>query len=124
MFSVYNSNFGIVEYAFFFLFFFVTVNEEFSGLLGTGFNDLNIGGIRSGKSPFCFENMWLRVEGFKDLVRRWWTGYTFSGSFSHILACKLKALKQDLKTWNREVLGNVFSNKEAALSQIGYWDAK
>ncbi|XP_034703511.1 uncharacterized protein LOC117927896 [Vitis riparia] len=68
--------------------------------------------------------MWLRVEGFKDLVRRWWTGYTFSGSFSHILACKLKALKQDLKTWNREVLGNVFSNKEAALSQIGYWDAK
>lgn len=85
---------------------------------------MNIGGIRSGKSPFCFENMWLRVEGFKDLVRRWWTGYTFSGSFSHILACKLKALKQDLKTWNREVLGNVFSNKEAALSQIGYWDAK
>ena len=54
MFSVYNSNFGIVEYAFFFLFFFVTVNEELSGLLGTGFNDLNIGGIRSGKSPFLF----------------------------------------------------------------------
>ena len=54
MFSVYNSNFGIVEYAFFFSFFFVTVNEEFSGLLGTGFNDLNIGGIRSGKSPFLF----------------------------------------------------------------------
>ena len=85
---------------------------------------LDEGGIRSGKSPFCFKNMWLRVEGFKDLVRRWWTGYTFSGSFSHILAYKLMVLKQDLKTLNTEVIGNVFSNKEAAFFQIGYWDAK
>ena len=38
-------------------FFFLTVNEEFSGLLGTGFNALNVGGIRNGKSPFHFENM-------------------------------------------------------------------
>ena len=81
-------------------------------------------GIRSGKSPSCFENMWLRVEGLKDLVRRRWTDYTLSGLFSHILACKLKALKQDLKTWNIEVIGYVSSNKEFALSQIGYWDAK
>ena len=64
------------------------------------------------------------MEGFKDLVKSWWTCYTFSGSFSHILAYKLKALKQDLKTSNREVIGNVFSNKEAAFFQIGYWDAK
>ena len=54
---------------------------------------LDGGRIKSGKSPFHFENMWLRVEGFKDLVKSWWTGYTFSGSFSHILACKLKMLK-------------------------------
>ena len=85
---------------------------------------LDEGGIRSGKSPLRFKNMWLRVEGFKDLVRRWWTGYTFSGSFSHILAYKLMVLKQDLKTLNTEVIGNVFSNKEAAFFQIGYWDAK
>ncbi|RVW78844.1 hypothetical protein CK203_043107, partial [Vitis vinifera] len=49
---------------------------------------LDGGRIKSGKSPFHFENMWLRVEGFKDLVKSWWTSYTFSGSFSHILACK------------------------------------
>ena len=72
--------------------------------------------IRIGKTPFRFENMWLREKGFKDLVKRWWTSYTFSGSFSHIFACKLKAMKQDLKTWNKEVIGNVSSNKEAALS--------
>ena len=85
---------------------------------------LDISGIRSGKTPFRFENMWPRVEEFKDLVRRWWTGYTFSGSFGHILLRKLKVLKQDLKTWNKEVIGNVSSNKEVVLSQIIYWDAK
>ena len=32
------------------------------------------GGIRRGPSPFRFENMWLKVEGFKDLIRSWWRG--------------------------------------------------
>ena len=27
------------------------------------------GGMRRGPSPFRFENMWLKVEGFKDLIR-------------------------------------------------------
>ena len=26
------------------------------------------GGIRRGPTPFKFENMWLKVEGFKDLI--------------------------------------------------------
>ena len=30
------------------------------------------GGVRKGPSPFRFENMWLKVEGFKDLLRGWW----------------------------------------------------
>ena len=85
---------------------------------------LDGGRIRGRKTPFRFENMWLKVEGFKDLVRKWWTCYNFSGSYSHILACKLKALKQDLKVWNIEVFGNVSLNKNIALSQIGFWDAK
>ena len=85
---------------------------------------LDRGGIRGRKTSFHFENTWLKVEGFKDLVRKWWSCYNFSGSYSHILACKLKALKQDLKVWNREVFGNVSLNKNVALSQIGFWDAK
>ena len=85
---------------------------------------LDGGRIRGRKTPFRFKNMWLKVEGFKDLVRKWWSCYNFSGSYNHILACKLKALKQDLKVWNREVFGNVSLNKNAALSQIGFWDAK
>ena len=68
---------------------------------------LDAGGIRTGPSPFRFEIMWLMVEGFKKMLKQWWQGLNFSGSFSFILAAKLKALKDILKSWNREVFGRV-----------------
>ncbi|RVW47747.1 Transposon TX1 uncharacterized 149 kDa protein [Vitis vinifera] len=80
------------------------------------------GGKRRGPSPFRFENMWLKVEGFKDLMRSWWQGMSVSGRASYKLATKLKAIKQNLKLWNREVFGNLESNKLAALQQVEYWD--
>ena len=63
------------------------------------------GGRRRGPSPFRFENLWLKVEGFKDLMRSWWQGMSVSGRVSYKLATKLKAIKQNLKVWNREVFG-------------------
>ncbi|RVW22689.1 Transposon TX1 uncharacterized 149 kDa protein [Vitis vinifera] len=33
---------------------------------------LDGGGLRRGPSPFRFENMWLKVEGVKDLLKHWW----------------------------------------------------
>ena len=79
-------------------------------------------GIKSGPSPFHFENMWLKFEGFKDLLRGWWQSLHFSGSFSFVLASKLKVLKGILRVWNKEVLGRVDLKKEA-LSRISFWDA-
>ncbi|RVW20562.1 putative ribonuclease H protein [Vitis vinifera] len=32
---------------------------------------LDGGGVRSGPSPFWFENMWLKEEGFKELLKGW-----------------------------------------------------
>nr|CAN69557.1 hypothetical protein VITISV_000928 [Vitis vinifera] len=32
------------------------------------------GSWRRGPTPFRFENMWFKVEGFKDLIRSWWMG--------------------------------------------------
>ena len=46
---------------------------------------------------FQFENMWLKEESFKDLLKGWWQGLSFSGSFSFILVEKLKALNAILK---------------------------
>ena len=30
------------------------------------------GGIKSGPLPFRFETMWLKSEGFKELLKGWW----------------------------------------------------
>ncbi|RVW12842.1 putative ribonuclease H protein [Vitis vinifera] len=54
------------------------------------------GGLRRGPSPFRFENMWLKVEGFQDLIRSWCLE---QGGF-----------------------GNLGCNKAAALQQVEFWD--
>ena len=62
---------------------------------------LDGGHLRRGPFPFRFENMWLKVEDFKDLLKSWRGEDSFSGPSSFILAAKLKALKSILKEWNR-----------------------
>ncbi|RVW89824.1 Transposon TX1 uncharacterized 149 kDa protein [Vitis vinifera] len=82
------------------------------------------GGLRNGPSPFRFENMWLKVEGFKDLLKAWWEGDNFNGAASFVLAEKLKVVKTKLKEWNRDVFGRVEYRKNVALDQMQFWDAK
>ena len=59
--------------------------------------------MRKGHSPFKFENMWLKEEGFKDLLRSWWLGFNFHDSFSFILVEKLKVVKSNVKFEQRGV---------------------
>ncbi|RVW12312.1 Transposon TX1 uncharacterized 149 kDa protein [Vitis vinifera] len=68
--------------------------------------------------------MWLKVEGFKDIMKSWWEEDNFSGSSSFILAEKLKVLKFKLKEWNRDIFGRVEFRKDLALNQVEFWDAK
>ena len=68
--------------------------------------------------------MWLKIEGFKDLVRSWWNGYFVEGYSSHCIVEKLKTLKKDLKKWNRDVVGNVLYNRVEAFSCLQSWEAK
>ena len=68
--------------------------------------------------------MWLKIDGFKDLVRSWWNGYSVEGYSSHYIAEKLKALKKDLKKWNKEVVGNVSFNRAEAFSRLQQWETK
>lgn len=49
-------------------------------------------------------------------------GFSFSGSFSFILAEKLKSLKTNLKSWNKELFSNVSVRKELALNQVVFWE--
>ena len=70
---------------------------------------LECGGVQRGPSPFCFENMWLKVGSFVELVRDWWASYKVVGSPSYMLAQKLKLLKRNLKIWNTKVFGTLKS---------------
>ena len=79
-------------------------------------------GVRSGPTPFRFELMWLKYEGFKDILKGWWQDLQYHGSFSFIISSKLKALKGLLKIWNREVFGKVEYQKKDALCRASYWD--
>ena len=80
------------------------------------------GTMRRGPSPFRFENMWLKVEGFQELIHSWWQGIEVRGSASFRLVTKLKVVKQKLKEWNREVFGRLEDNKAAALQLVDHWD--
>ena len=85
---------------------------------------VEIGGVGRGRCAFKFENMWLKVEGFVEKVQQWWSSYSFLGYPSFVLAQKLKALKEDLKKWNKEEFGDLaFKNKCLLLELLGL-DAK
>ncbi|KAI8023233.1 hypothetical protein LOK49_LG03G01116, partial [Camellia lanceoleosa] len=79
---------------------------------------LDSGGIRSGPTPFRFENMWLSSDGFLEQVKGWWDCYVLSGLPSFCLAQKLKLLKSDLKRWNREVFGRLEVQKADVLAVL------
>ena len=83
---------------------------------------LDSDGVRSGPSPFRFELMWLKFRGFRELLKGRWQNLKFHGSFSYILAAKLKALKGLLKSWNMEVFGRVEVKKKEALQRVSFWD--
>ena len=77
-----------------------------------------------GKSPFRFENMWLKTEGFVDRVQSWWNRHSFVGTPSFVLAKKSKALKEDIVQWNRREFGNVKRQKKQLLEELKKLDTK
>ena len=50
-----------------------------------------------GPIPFRFENMWLKEEGFKKMVRDRWHSRRVSGTSNYVVLEKLKTLQIDLK---------------------------
>ena len=83
-----------------------------------------VGSVNKGRSAFKFENMWLKEEGFVERVWQWCNGYCFSGSPSFILVRKLKALKKDLKKWNKEEFEDLAFRKKCLLSELLGLDAR
>ena len=62
------------------------------------------------------------MKDSKEILKGWWQYLQFYGSFSFILSAKLKALKDILKAWNKEVFGKVETNQEDALRRVTFRD--
>ncbi|RVW55650.1 LINE-1 retrotransposable element ORF2 protein [Vitis vinifera] len=59
------------------------------------------GTVRRGPSPFRFENMWLKVDGFQELIHSWWQGIEVRGSASFRLEDNKAAALQLVDHWDR-----------------------
>jgi hypothetical protein len=92
--------------------------EHFSPIL------LEVGGMIGGKRAFKFENMWLKDPDFVNKVRGWWSSYSFRGTPSYVLSQKLKALKEDLKLWNKQVYGDVGLKRQQLECDLQSFDEK
>jgi len=68
--------------------------------------------------------MWLEVEGFCDLVKRWWEEAQVEGYASCVVARKVKLVKEEIKKWNEEVFGDVKIRKYNILDSINILDVK
>ncbi|RVW36862.1 hypothetical protein CK203_113737 [Vitis vinifera] len=84
------------------------------------------GGLRRGPSPFKFENMWLKAEGFKDLIEGWWQGIVVRGSrATGWRKTKLEALQQveswDLAEEERNLTEEELGLKKEAKENYAKW---
>jgi hypothetical protein len=60
-----------------------------------------------GPKPFRFNNFWLNNKAFPKVVEDVWNSFQVLGWKGHVLKQKMKLLKGILRTWNKEVYGNV-----------------
>ncbi|XP_068474737.1 uncharacterized protein [Phaseolus vulgaris] len=71
-----------------------------------------------GPKPFRTIDAWHSERGFGGMVEERWKSYCNQGNGLKGLKEKFKLLKSDLKTWNRDVFGNLNSIKKAILQDI------
>jgi len=56
-------------------------------------------------------NAWNTVPGFNDIIKTWWNSYSEFGNYVDVLKKKLKMLKCDKKSWNKEIFEITKTNK-------------
>ena len=95
----------------------IPLSDHFPFLLTRG------GSLVHGHTPFRFENIWFKGEGFKSLIDDWWKSFEVRGISSYVVVEKQKSLKLKLKGWNKEVFGRVEVRKNQAMQNLALWDS-
>ena len=77
-----------------------------------------------GPKPFRSVDAWFLERGFREMVKEKWSSYPAEGNAFVSFKEKLKRLKGDLKIWNKEVFGNIQTQKSLILQEIEELDCK
>ena len=73
--------------------------------------------------PFRFQHFWMLRSDFMSIVKHnWELPVDFYGPYK--FAWKLKRLKIVLKQWNKNVVGNLFSNLKQAETDLQFQEAQ
>lgn len=75
------------------------------------------GGVQGHPSSFKFMHMWSEHQDCHRLVQEIWNRPVSSCAMV-VLAQKLRNLKAELKTWNKEVFGDVHKNVKQAQQEV------
>lgn len=75
-----------------------------------------------GPIPFKFKDMWFLEEDFMEVVEVMWNNEVFFGNPSRIFVFKLKALKVNLKAWNKNSGDSFKAKLEECLRKIKGFD--
>ncbi|XP_068483401.1 uncharacterized protein [Phaseolus vulgaris] len=65
---------------------------------------------------------WFLERSFNEMVKEKWLSYPIKGNALVNVKEKLKSLKGDLKIWNKEVFGNVYTRKKEILQENEEFD--
>ena len=75
-----------------------------------------------GPTPFRFENMWCNHHSFIPFIKDIWNSSSVEGLEGFKFMRKLKALKDNLKEWNKTVFRDIRIRKENVLKEIDCLD--
>ncbi|WMV55675.1 hypothetical protein MTR67_049060 [Solanum verrucosum] len=67
---------------------------------------------------FKFKNWWLEIDGFRELVHKWWNEFEVIGSPDYVLSLKLRMLKKKITEWSKLACGGLDIKKRNFLAEL------
>ncbi|WMV45909.1 hypothetical protein MTR67_039294, partial [Solanum verrucosum] len=79
---------------------------------------LQCGDSEKQRPYFKFENWWLEIDGFRELVHKWWNEFEVIGCLDYVLSLKLRMLKKKITEWSKLVCGGLDTKKRNLLAEL------
>ena len=76
--------------------------------------------FNNGPRRFCYEEMWVRHEGYEDMVRSAWEKAVSRGQGAVKTCDILNYVSAEMQKWGRTVFGSVRKQISKLKTQLGY----